>query len=268
MFLKILPYILGTLIGVYLNYNPIVPETLTLFGVLAGLIISPIVGIPLIVAINLIRLIIVAKKTDSRISVGKKLKGISRFILSLMGGTFFSCSFFTLLQGIPLYLASLFKQYNPVETPIENWNSFHYYNLSFIGFSVWMAVAIIWPTFSWIISKWIVSISERIKFSDKEERSLEVLQAILSKTRKTLWLTYGLSLAAGIPIIMYLNAWKGVNSLMLEIFPWLSWILIPIMIILVLFILLFSLSKAFNWDKYVAEQAAESSSEKIHNSSK
>lgn len=268
MFLKILPYILGTIIGVYLNYNPIVPEAPTLFGVMAGVIISPMVGIPLLVIINLIKFIVVAKKTDSRIKLGKKLKGISRFTLSLMGGTFFSCSFFTFLQCIPIYLSSLFKKYNPIETPVDNWNSFHYYNLSLIGVAIWITVAIIGPILSWIISKWMISISEQIKFSDKEERVLQIIQVILSKTRRILWLIYGLSLSVGMPTIAYFNAWKGVNSLVLDIFPWISWILIPILVIAILFTLLISFAKAFDWDKSVAEQSVESLSEEVHSSSK
>jgi hypothetical protein len=267
MFLKILPYILGTLIGVYLNYNPIIPDAPTLFGVMAGLIISPIIGIPLLATIGIIRVIVAAKKTDSRARSGKRLKGISRFTLSLMGGSFFSCSFFTLLQGFPLYLTSLFKKYNPLETPVEDWNSFHYYNLSVMGSVTWLIVATVWPIFSWVISKCIISISEKIKFSDKEEKTLEILRAVLSKARKILWLIYGLSLAASIPILLYFNAWKGANSFILDAFPWLIWILAPVMVVMILFISLISLAKAFDWDKNIPESSIELLPEEVRNSS-
>jgi hypothetical protein len=263
MLLKILPYALGTLVGVYLNYVPIIPDAPTLVGVVAGSIISPMIGIPLLVVFGIGRAIILSKKTDSRIRWGKKIKGLSKFVFALMGGSFFSCSFFSSLQITPYYLQSLFKDYNPIETPINDWNSFHYYNSSIIGSFIWGVVAIAWPILSWIIFKWIGSLSERIQFSDKEERSLEILQVFLLKIRKTLWLVYGSILTVGVPILIYLNIWKGVNGVILDIFPWLTWILMPVLILLILFIPLFSLVKAFDWDKKALSESTEASPEEV-----
>jgi hypothetical protein len=270
MLLKILPYILGTLIGVYLNYIPITPNAPTLVGVMAGLIISPIIGIPLLVVLGIVRAVTASKKTESRIRLGKKIKRLSKFIASLMGGSFFTCSFFIFLQLIPIYLRTLFKEYNPIETPINNWNSLHYYNSSLVGLFAWIVIAVVGPVFSWIISKWISSLSEQIKFSDREEKKLESFQVFLLKTRRVLWLIYGLLLTISIPILLYLSVWKGINSIILDVFPWLMWISIPILVVLILFILLISFAKAFDWDKdkKSLNNSNEVLSEEVYNSSK
>jgi hypothetical protein len=201
--LKILPYALGTLIGVYLNYIPINPKVSTLVGVVIGLIMSSLIGISLLVTLGIGRAIVGYKKTNSRIRLGKKIKGLSKFTASLMGGSFFSCSFFIFLQTVPLYLSSAFKEYNPIETPVDNWNSFHYDNSFIFGAFVSVIVAIIVPILSWVISKWVNSVSDRIKFSDKEERTLEIFQGFLLNAKKFLWLTYSFFLMGNIPVLAY-----------------------------------------------------------------
>jgi hypothetical protein len=266
--LKVLPYILGTLTGVYLNTVPIIPNGSTLAAVILGALISPMLGIPMLVALSVGRAIVGLKKTDSWVKLEKRLRGISKFITALMGSCFFSCSFFVFLQIVPLYLESLFKEYNPIQTPVNNWNTFHYYNFSLVGAFIWGIVAIAWPILSWIVFKWIGALSERIKFSDREERNLDIFQRFLSRTRKLLWLIYGILLAVTLPLLLYFNAWKGASSIIFDIFPWLTWVLISVFAIVIVFILLISLTKAFDWDKKALDNSLQESSEELHSSSK
>jgi uncharacterized membrane protein len=71
-----------------------------------------------------------------------------------------------------------------------------------------------------------------------------------------------------IPVLAYLGVWKGSYGIIFEFLPWLSWILVPLLIILALFVFLFGLTKAFDWDKNTLSTSTEALSKEIHSSSK
>ena len=240
MIWKILPYSLGILVTIYLNWFPIslYGSSDPILGLFVSYIGSSLIGLP-VWGVSWLSYLIV--KSFNRNNPNRKSLVLSRKILRFTGialiSSNFSCAFFLLFR-MQSSVLEMFYRSNPLEVPKEQWNEAHLLMASLLWCIASVIIITSFSSIIYLISKWKSNISDKIRFSEIDETGEKKLRHLLEILSSTIWKLYFVIIVFSISFTLYALFFNPsiINPLhiILLVLALLGWITSPAMPLLFL----------------------------------